>query len=266
MNQPALSVVIAVYPTLDFLPRALKSIYYQELKDIEVIVVLDGIEKKPDRQLYHHILPELKITFIEHEANRSALQAYLTGIRAATGKYITFIDSDDEVSEVYKGAVEKAEAGQYDIVGFHMDCRRMKWDCELTGNDAIMRHFYYKHGHCMGNKVHYIYRKDVMDKGLAQMNLPSIMYLNFAEDNLLLLAPMSVATKMLEDYRLGTYIYHKDNPNSTCTRARKTRTQMGSARHQKQIVDRTILNYCRAYHITKKDVGYDGSPAGNYLI
>lgn len=91
---PVVSVVIPTYNRSALLLRAVKSALKQTLKDIEVIVVVDGsLDNTPEAT---RKMDDPRVRFIHHDENRGAPAARNTGIRAAKGAYIAFLDDDDE--------------------------------------------------------------------------------------------------------------------------------------------------------------------------
>lgn len=88
---PFVSVVIPVYNRPKELKRAVSSVLSQDYKDFELIVVDDGSDKEPDLDVLSD-----NIKLIKHEQNRGAAAARNTGITAASGEYIAFLDSDDQ--------------------------------------------------------------------------------------------------------------------------------------------------------------------------
>lgn len=87
------SVILPTYNRADMLLRALQSIISQTYQDFEIIVVND------DGENVDHIINTLNhrenIHVITHEINRGLAAARNTGIRAARGKYIAYLDDDD---------------------------------------------------------------------------------------------------------------------------------------------------------------------------
>ena len=111
-----ISVIIPVYKTEKTLRNCLESVLSQELEPTEIIVVNDA---SPDHAA--EILREYegRITVLTHSQNKGLLSARLSGIRAANGKYILFVDSDDElVPGILKKLHDKAEETQADITAF----------------------------------------------------------------------------------------------------------------------------------------------------
>lgn len=111
---PKITVAIPCYNAKDTLRATLHSIAMQSIADeIEVIVVNDC-----DNFGYVSIIscfPELNIKYIKHEVNKGCGGSRNTGIRNATGDYICFVDSDDQLTsslslEVMYGSIVKADA------------------------------------------------------------------------------------------------------------------------------------------------------------
>jgi glycosyltransferase involved in cell wall biosynthesis len=87
------SVVIPVYQRQAKGARALRSVLAQEMTDMEAIVVDDA---SPDPfRLPADLDGDPRIRLIRHDANRGAGAARDTGIAAARGEWIAFLDSDD---------------------------------------------------------------------------------------------------------------------------------------------------------------------------
>lgn len=87
------SVIIPCYNHGHYLPYALKSVLAQTFTDWEAIVVDDGSTDDTAQVVARHTDP--RIQYI-HQENRGLSAARNTGIRAARGKYLAFLDADDE--------------------------------------------------------------------------------------------------------------------------------------------------------------------------
>lgn len=92
-----LSVIIPVFRVETTLVRCAESVLSQSFRDLEVILVDDG---SPDRcpRLCDTLAQEDARVRVVHQSNKGLGEARNTGIRWARGTYITFVDSDDEVS------------------------------------------------------------------------------------------------------------------------------------------------------------------------
>ena len=89
-----ISVIIPVYNAQNTIEKTINSVLKSK-EDIELILVIDGLT---DNSL--NICEEMKkkdnrIKIIIQE-NKGALCARINGIKSATGKYIMFLDADDE--------------------------------------------------------------------------------------------------------------------------------------------------------------------------
>ena len=115
-----LSIVIPVYAVEATLDRCLESIVGQTFTEFEVILVDDGSHDSSPRLCDEWAARDGRIRVI-HQENGGLSSARNTGIRAANGEVITFVDSDDFLDiDTYKNAMPfTADA---DIVEFPV-CR-----------------------------------------------------------------------------------------------------------------------------------------------
>lgn len=91
MNNPLLSIIIPTYNRPHLLPRAVNSALAQTVEEIEVIVV-DDASPEPVQ------LPEHpKLSIVRLPQNSGGAVARNTGAKAAKGRWITFVDDDDEL-------------------------------------------------------------------------------------------------------------------------------------------------------------------------
>lgn len=114
------SVIIPVYNGEKTIERCLNSVLNQTLKDIEVIVVNDGSTDKTSDILNGFTDSRLKIITQENAGQGFARN---TGIDAATGEYVGFVDSDDTIEpEMYEEMYRLAAAGNADVVQCRIMC------------------------------------------------------------------------------------------------------------------------------------------------
>jgi len=88
---PLVSVVIPAYNAERTLKASIDSVLVQDFRDFEIIVVNDGSSDSTKSILAAY---DSQIQVIDQN-NRGAPAARNTGVRAARGKYIAFLDSDD---------------------------------------------------------------------------------------------------------------------------------------------------------------------------
>lgn len=99
---PKVSVIVPVYNAEKYLHECVNSICAQTLQDIEIILVDDGSTDRSPCICDGYAAADARIQVI-HKTNGRAASARNAGIRAATGEYIAFVDSDDWISpEMYE--------------------------------------------------------------------------------------------------------------------------------------------------------------------
>lgn len=91
-----ISVIVPVYNCEDTINLTVDSLLNQTYKDIEIILVDDGSKDGSGDLCDQYELSDSRITAI-HQDNKGAAVARNTGIRAAKGKYVSFIDAGDYV-------------------------------------------------------------------------------------------------------------------------------------------------------------------------
>jgi glycosyltransferase involved in cell wall biosynthesis len=89
---PKVSVIIPTYNRGRFVGKAIESVLDQNFDDFEVIVVDDGSTDNTHQTLQRY---GNRIRYIYQE-NAGASAARNTGIKAARGEWLAFLDSDDE--------------------------------------------------------------------------------------------------------------------------------------------------------------------------
>ncbi len=94
MKENRISVIIPTYNRAALIERAVQSVLDQGYPELEVIIVDDCSSDNTEAVVTAMNDPRVK--FIKHTENRGANAARNTGIKAASGDYIAFQDSDDE--------------------------------------------------------------------------------------------------------------------------------------------------------------------------
>ncbi|MEW1955060.1 CDP-glycerol glycerophosphotransferase family protein [Terrabacter sp. NPDC080008] len=88
------SLVVPCYNVEEYLPDCLDSIVRQRYRDLEIIVVIDGSPDRSAEIARGYARWDRRIRVIE-QPNAGLGAARNTGIRAASGEFIGFVDSDD---------------------------------------------------------------------------------------------------------------------------------------------------------------------------
>jgi glycosyltransferase involved in cell wall biosynthesis len=91
---PAVSVVIATFERPDLVRRAVRSALAQTLREIEVIVIVDGRDAATIDTLVGFREPRVRVVVPAHRLGNGG--ARNAGVRSARGRWIAFLDDDDE--------------------------------------------------------------------------------------------------------------------------------------------------------------------------
>ena len=94
------SVIIPIYKGNGYIESLLNKIeknYQESQKEIEVIFVNDY----PDEEIIVGSQHDFPIRIINNEMNQGIHQTRINGLKKAIGKYILFLDQDDEISDFF---------------------------------------------------------------------------------------------------------------------------------------------------------------------
>jgi len=116
LNRVDVSIIIPVYNVQEFLPKCLDSVIKQTIDNKEIIVINDGSTDQ-----CYEILKEYKIKFPEliiiNQKNRGISETRNAGLKAASGEYIAFVDSDDFIElNMFEKMYNAAKREKSDIV------------------------------------------------------------------------------------------------------------------------------------------------------
>ena len=98
MEKYKISVVVPIYNVEDYLKKCIESIVEQTYKNLEIILVDDGSIDNSLNICRQYQKKDARIHII-HKENGGLVAARKTGIEAATGDYIAFVDGDDWIEE-----------------------------------------------------------------------------------------------------------------------------------------------------------------------
>ena len=116
-----LSIVTTMYKTAAYLPRCIDSLLDQDIPagDYEIILVDDG---SPDRDLEiarEYASRHSNIRVISHP-NKGLAGARNTGVEAASGQYLRFVDPDDYVERgCLKNLLDRMDEESLDVLRFN---------------------------------------------------------------------------------------------------------------------------------------------------
>lgn len=147
MGTPLVSVIVPVYKTPEqFLRACIESIQQQTIKDLQIILVDDGSPDKCGDICDQYAEKDKRIQVI-HQKNGGPSNARNHGIECIRGKYLIFIDADDEIYpkalETGIAAMERTNA-QCAVFGWinnetgkPVDCNVTEIECVITASEAM---------------------------------------------------------------------------------------------------------------------------------
>ena len=113
---PKISVIVPIYNTEKYLPQCIDSILAQTFTDFELILINDGSTDNSGTICDEYASKDNRIIVI-HEKNDGVSSARNKGIEIARGEWITFVDSDDYISDSYLSDFPKNDMNDMEICG-----------------------------------------------------------------------------------------------------------------------------------------------------
>lgn len=114
------SIIVPIYNVEKQLERCIESLVKQKMKDIQIILVNDGSTDKSGEIAKKYVAkyPD-NILYLEKE-NGGLSDARNYGISYATGEYISFVDSDDYITENLYNDLQEYMNQKYDMIKFQI--------------------------------------------------------------------------------------------------------------------------------------------------
>jgi glycosyltransferase involved in cell wall biosynthesis len=91
---PSVSIIIPAFNRTKFLTLAVESVVNQTHSDWELIIADDGSDEETQRYLRGIASPSVRVVWLPHSGNPSLVRN--AAAAAASGRYLAFLDSDDE--------------------------------------------------------------------------------------------------------------------------------------------------------------------------
>ncbi len=132
-----ISVIVPIYKVESYLNRCVESIVNQTYQNLEIILVDDGSPDNCPKVCDEWSIKDSRIKVI-HKKNGGLSDARNAGMEIASGKYISFIDSDDYISldffETLLSIMEKENSDivECNVVKFYEDGRYEKYSDDLA--------------------------------------------------------------------------------------------------------------------------------------
>lgn len=121
---PAISVVMPVYNTKDYVAKAIQSILDQTFADFEFLIIDNGSTDGSGTIIDQFAEQDTRIRVIRNAKNVFIAEARNSALAQAQGEYLYLIDSDDwalpDMLEVMYSRAKRFNA-QYVVAGYYMD-------------------------------------------------------------------------------------------------------------------------------------------------
>lgn len=172
IQMATLSVIIPVYQSAATLERCLNSVLSQDVPDMEVILVDDG-STDGGSQLCDSLACANSCVKVIHRENGGLSAARNSGIGAASGLFVTFVDSDDEIApHTYSGNIEWLELNpdtdmlEYPVTVHFGASNEHQLDFEprtVSGSSDVFEDWLSNGGYSHCYACNKIYRKQLFD-------------------------------------------------------------------------------------------------------
>lgn len=211
------SVIIPMYNVASLVQRCIHSLCSQTYRHIELIFVNDC--SKDDTVSFVETLlasensEGIEYRIITHEHNMGVAAARNTGLDAAKGKYIYYVDSDDYIEpDTIECLVREAEDGNKDIVScewlleFGTNARHMVQPDFATGEDLFRQMCY---GKARWNLWLFLVKRSLYEDNHIRF-VPGV---NMGEDMMVMLK-MSLCAKKVSVIHRSLYHYIQTNSSA----------------------------------------------------
>lgn len=126
-----ISIIVPVYNVEDYLKHCIESIIKQTYRNIEILLLDDGSTDNSGKICDEYELKDSRIKVI-HKKNEGLSATRNLGIKICTGEYLSFIDSDDSVTEDYCETLYKS------ITENNADISSISYKVVRTNGDVIL--------------------------------------------------------------------------------------------------------------------------------
>ncbi len=201
-NMPKVSFIVPIYNVEKYLHSCISSIMNQSLKDIEIICINDKTSDKSMKKIECYLKDE-RIRVINNKQNLGLSESRNIGLKAARGKYVWFVDSDDRLS--CDNAVETlyniAEKNDTDIIQFNPE-----WKFET---EELKRKYIIKNRSGEKKYIEVLYGREMLRRQLLYNDWYSMVQFLFFKREFLLSQNLCFPNVIHEDiyFSIAAMIY-----------------------------------------------------------
>ena len=154
------SIIIPTFNRATYLRTAIESILIQEYPYFELLIIDDG--STDDTEQYVKSIPDKRIKYFK-KSNKERAIARNYGIKKSSGKYITFLDSDDQLfrnhfSEAHTLIIKNNEPEWFHLAYQVKDNDKVLWETSARSGNLNKELITGNHLSCIGVFI----RKDII--------------------------------------------------------------------------------------------------------
>ncbi|EAK0951525.1 glycosyltransferase family 2 protein [Campylobacter lari] len=164
------SLVIPVYNAEQFILQTLESVKKQTLKNFECIIVNDFSTDNSLEIIRKTIKNDYRFKIINHRANAGLSASRNTGLRAAKGKYVAFLDADDLImpnSLLYRKQTLDINYDEW-VIGTYCGSLTISEECKTTPRETpcklVAKDFIISMGQCPFNANQPMFKTSLLRK------------------------------------------------------------------------------------------------------
>lgn len=169
MEKIKISVIVPIYNVEQYLSQCLDSIINQTYTNLEIILINDGSTDNSEKICNQYKLLDPRIIVI-HKTNGGLSDARNTGIKIATGDYISFVDADDFIDKnMYTILFQKINTTNADIIWYnHYNYQ--------SSNEISKSSIFVQEKQYLLPKDNYKFQYDLLNKSENIICIPNFLY------------------------------------------------------------------------------------------
>jgi len=207
---PKVSVIIPVYNAEKYLRECIDSVLAQTFDDFELLLINDGSTDGSGKICDEYAKKDKRIK-VFHKENGGVSSARNLGLDNAKGEWITFVDSDDKVIEMYLYNLYK-DVENCDIVfqgiikkkfNTKEEIQMIFYDEVINIKDFLQNHMITSYGFAVAK----LFSFSIIKKNRIEFD----ECINFAEDALFLIDYLCFVENIMLSSNKGYYYYEREN-------------------------------------------------------
>jgi len=218
-----ISVIIPIYNSEKELKRMLDCVVAQTFRDIEIICVDDGSTDSSGKICDDYARKDSRFKVV-HQKNKGVSAARNTGLSLASGKYVSFLDSDDIIElHMLEKLFDAARDNAADLVTCDLVCNNDHIKCNLEERiyhkkelfNEVLPRFTQGNSIAVFCPVNKLYRRSMLLEHQISWN----ENISFQEDLMFTVTVFACASSMV--YVKGAYYHYLQESGGLCSSYRE---------------------------------------------